>query len=395
MSKNISEDLDNAFFKKLRKLMNIINKIHDSGFKENIKFPRICSLGNQSSGKSSVIESILGLNIIPRGDGIVTRRPIELNLHHINSGEPYATFNERKGMKFTNFKQIEETIETLTDEVCREGRMDGNIFDKPIIMNVYSQTCPDLTFVDLPGVKRIPIGYCPKNIEEIQNIIAQRYIYDPLTIILCVIPANTDIYTSESLRMAKEIDTNGTRTIGVLTKLDIMDAGTDARKILLNEEIPLKLGYIGVINKSKQIRINNLSNAEAIKKEKEFIKSHPAYKDLPQELLGTNSLINKLIEIYFRMIKENNPGIVKAINEKIKADEEELADLSELMNVMQINNCDENIVNIQDNKDKDETKKSNEKEEINLTNQEKPKDPPSKPQATGDNKKKTYGNLFG
>ena len=95
------------------------------------------------------------------------------------------------------------------------------------------------------------------------------------------------------------------------------------------------------------------------------------------------------------MIKENNPGIVKAINERIKADEEELADLSDLMNVMQFNNCDENIVNTQDNKDKDETKKFNEKEEINLTNQEKPKEPPSKPQATGDNKKKAYGNLFG
>ena len=76
--------------------------------------------------------------------------------------------------------------------------------------------------IDLPGLERIDIGFCPKNIEQIGHIIAQKYIQDPLTIILCVIPANSDIFTSDALRMAKEIDDSGERTIGVLTKLDIM-----------------------------------------------------------------------------------------------------------------------------------------------------------------------------
>ena len=82
---------------------------------------------------------------------------------------------------------------------------------------------------------------------------AKRYCEDPLTIILCVIAANSDIATSDGLKMAKELDKNGTRTLGVLTKLDIMDKGTDAKKVLLNQEIPLALGYIAVKNRSELV----------------------------------------------------------------------------------------------------------------------------------------------
>ena len=322
------DDSDNVLFKKLRKLINLIDQLRDVGVNEYIKLPRICSLGTQSAGKSSVLESIVGLDFLPRGDGVVTRRPLELRLCHINSGEPWAIFEERKGQKFTDFIKVRETIEALTDEVCGK---DKNILDKPIVLNVYSQTCPDLTLVDLPGVTRVPIQGQPKNIEEITKNMAIRYIEDPLTIILCVIAANSDIATSDGLKLAKEIDTSGSRTLGVLTKLDIMDAGTDARKALMNEEIPLKLGYVGVKNRSKQDLLNKLSMAETAKREREFFKTNPAYKNLPAGHLGTNVLINKLTKIYFRIIRENLPRIVKAINERLKTAEEELQGLGQPM----------------------------------------------------------------
>ena len=328
MSKDTKEESDNVLFKKLRKLINLIDQLRDCGVNEYIKLPRICSLGTQSAGKSSVLESIVGLDFLPRGDGVVTRRPLELRLCHINSGEPWAIFEERKGKKFTDFIQVRETIEALTDEVCGK---DKNILDKPIVLNVYSQTCPDLTLVDLPGVTRVPIQGQPANIEEITKNMARRYVDDPLTIILCVIAANSDIATSDGLKLAKEIDTTGSRTLGVLTKLDIMDAGTDARKALMNEEIPLKLGYVGVKNRSKQDLVNKLPMAEAAKKEREFFKSHPAYKNLPAGHIGTDVLINKLTKIYFRIIRENLPRIVKAINERVKTAEEELQSLGQPM----------------------------------------------------------------
>ena len=190
---------------------------------------------------------------------------------------------------------------------------------------------PDLTLVDLPGITRVPVGDQPDNIEEITKNMAIRYIDDPLTIILCVIAANVDIATSDGLKLAKQIDVSGSRTLGVLTKLDIMDAGTDARKALMNEEIELKLGYVGVKNRSKQDLINKLSMAETSKKEKEFFKSHPVYKNLPSGHLGTDVLINKLTKIYFRIIRENLPRIIKAINDRVKTAEEELASLGQPM----------------------------------------------------------------
>ena len=327
-NKAIKDNKDNILFQKLRKLINLIDQLRDCGVNEYIKLPRICSLGTQSSGKSSVLESIVGLDFLPRGDGVVTRRPLELRLCQINSGEPWAIFEERKGVKFTDFIKVRETIEALTDEVCKSNK---NIKDKPIVLNVYSQTCPDLTLVDLPGITRVPVGDQPDNIEEITKNMAIRYIDDPLTIILCVIAANVDIATSDGLKLAKQIDVSGSRTLGVLTKLDIMDAGTDARKALMNEEIELKLGYVGVKNRSKQDLINKLSMAETSKKEKEFFKSHPVYKNLPSGHLGTDVLINKLTKIYFRIIRENLPRIIKAINDRVKTAEEELASLGQPM----------------------------------------------------------------
>ena len=330
MTDTSGDDKDNILFKKLRKLINLIDQLRDVGVQEYIKLPRIASLGTQSSGKSSVLESIVGLDFLPRGDGVVTRRPLELRLCHIPDGQPWAIFEERKGEKFTDFNKVRETIEALTDEVCVGEK---NIVDKPIVLNVYSPTCPDLTLVDLPGVTRVPVGKQPKNIEEITKKMAKRYCEDPLTIILCVIAANSDIATSDGLKMAKEIDVNGVRTLGVLTKLDIMDAGTDARKALMGEEIPLKLGYVGVKNRSKQDLVNKIPMAEAFKKEKEFFSTHPVYKKMSPGYTGTDVLIKKLTKVFFRVIREHLPNIIRAINDNIRKCEEELSLLGQPMPV--------------------------------------------------------------
>ena len=352
MNQNTSEDSENLFFKKLLPLTKLIEQLGDIE-KENVKLPKICVLGNYSSGKSSILESLIDLDIIPRGDGRVTRRPLELNFNHIYSGQDYAIFDEKKDIKFTDFKKLKDTIEQLTNDVTINNR---KISTKPIILNIYSQSCPDLTLIDLPGLERIDIRFCPKNIEQIGHIIAQKYIQDPLTIILCVIPANSDIFTSDALRMAKEIDDSGERTIGVLTKLDIMDQGTDVRKDLLNEVIPLKLGYVGIKNRSKQDLVNNISMKETKLKEKEFFKTHPKYNDLSSELLGIDALINKLIKLYLKMVKENCPMIVDVINEKKKKVEKELDDLSQIISLMQVNIKDE------EKKTKEEKEKEKEKE---------------------------------
>ena len=120
----------------------------------------------------------------------------------------------------------------LTDKVCGTNK---NIVDKPIILDVYSAHCPNLTIIDLPGLTRIAIDGQDKDIHKITGNMIKKYMMEPSTIILCVIPANQDITNDEVLYMARNIDPDGSRTIGCITKIDIMDRGTDARQTLLNK----------------------------------------------------------------------------------------------------------------------------------------------------------------
>ena len=122
---------------------------------------------------------------------------------------------------------MKQKIEQLTDKVCGNSK---NIVNKPIILTVYSSWVPNLTLVDLPGITRVAIEGQPENIEEITKKMATRYCQDSKTIILCVVPANQDLSTQDSLNMARKLDPLGNRTLGVLTKVDIMDEGTDCSR---------------------------------------------------------------------------------------------------------------------------------------------------------------------
>ena len=141
----------------------------------------------------------------------------------------------------------------LTDKVCGKSK---EIVDKPIILQLFSHTCPDLTLIDLPGITRIPIAGQHKDIEKITKEMCTRYVSDPRTIILCVVPANADMTISDGLQMARALDPKGVRTIGVITKIDIMDRGTNAKRMILNQEVQLRIGWVGVKNRAQEDIIN-------------------------------------------------------------------------------------------------------------------------------------------
>lgn len=328
-STQLIEETDN-----FKKLVNLVDKLRDIGLNDHISMPRIAVLGGQSSGKSSLLEAIVGLNFLPRGTGVVTRRPLELRLvrkKKLADGKPYGVFMNKKGeemnnTKYFDFDVIRDKIEAMTNELCG-GKT--NIIDDPIILKVFSDNCPDLTVIDLPGITRIPIGDQPKDIEKITKDMVTRYCRDERTIILCVIPANADMSTSEALQLSQHLDPDGSRTIGVITKIDIMDKGTDARKMILNKEIPLKLGYIGVKGRSQEDINNVMSVGESLKIESEFFSSHPAYRHLPKELMGTLGLVTKLTTVMYQHMKNVLPSILREINNKIKNCEANLASLGE------------------------------------------------------------------
>ena len=294
----------------INKFTNLLKKLK---LTEYINYPKICSIGNQSNGKTSILTNIIGLDILPKGDGVVTRRPLELRLNHIESGQPYAYFDDN--IKIRDFSTIKEKINNLTKSICGDHK---NIMANPLTITIFSQTCPNLTIIDLPGIVKVPVGDQPKNIEEITKEITLNYINDPYTIILCALDANQDITTSDGLYLAKQIDFLGERTLGVLTKVDLMDEGTNCKDILENKLVPLKLGYIAVKNRSKLDLINNISIKEGLLKEKIFFEENDIYSKMNKKLFGTQSLIEKLIEVYTNMFYKKIGNIIGSIKQHIK-----------------------------------------------------------------------------
>lgn len=182
-------------------------------------------------------------------------------------------------------------------------------------MTIYAHSCPDLTLVDLPGITKMPLPGQPKNIEEVTKNMCKHYCRENRTIILCVCSANVDLTTQDSIVMATDLDPDGERTLGVLTKVDIMNKGSDCSKILRGEEIPLRYGYVAVKGRSMQDMKNGMTMTECLQAEREWFDEHPIYSNLPNadECLGTDCLVNKLSTILSRHIKKNLPLIIEEI----------------------------------------------------------------------------------
>lgn len=144
-----------------------------------------------------------------------------------------------------------------------------------------------------------------------------KYCQDKTTIILVVMQANVDISTSEALQMALKLDPAGDRTIGVLTKLDLMDQGTSAKNLLENSDVTIKHGYVALKNRSQQDLNDRLPVNVAIQKEMLFFKSHPVYSKMNTAYFGIENLVDKLRKLFFEHLKLYLPGIYRSIKEKI------------------------------------------------------------------------------
>jgi len=248
-------------------------------------------VGGQSSGKSSVLENLVGKDFLPRGAGIVTRRPLILQLQKDESiSHDFAEFLHLPSKKFTDFKQVCDEIQKETDRVT--GNNNG-ISSMPIMLKIYSPAVIPLTLVDTPGITRNPVGDQPADIEtQIQEMVLE-YISSPNAVILAVHPANQDLATSDALKLAKKVDPCGNRTLGVITKLDLMDKGTDSLDVLQGKVYPLRYGFIAIVNRSQHDIIQNLPVEEARKNEQKFFQDHPIYKQVASHC-GIQYLSNKL-----------------------------------------------------------------------------------------------------
>ncbi|KAE9597821.1 putative dynamin central domain, dynamin, GTPase domain, GTPase effector domain, Dynamin superfamily [Lupinus albus] len=286
--------------------------------------PSIAVVGGQSSGKSSVLESVVGKDFLPRGSGIVTRRPLVLQLHKIEEGSrEYAEFLHVPRKRFTDFAAVRNEIQEETD---RETGRTKQISTVPIHLSIYSPNVVNLTLVDLPGLTKIAVeGQSDSIVQDIENMV-RSYIEKPNCIILAISPANQDLATSDAIKISREVDPTGERTIGVLTKIDLMDKGTDAVEILEGRAFKLKFPWIGVVNRSQQDINKNVDMIAARRREREYFASTPEYGHLAHRM-GSEHLAKMLSKHLETVIKSKIPGIQSLISKTIAELEFELARL--------------------------------------------------------------------
>lgn len=334
-------------------LITLVNKLQDVfttvGVHNPIDLPQIVVVGSQSSGKSSVLENIVGRDFLPRGTGIVTRRPLVLQLiNRAPPGKPepngvkndeaktsdsesnpeeWGEFLHIPGQKYHNFNKIREEIVRETD--AKTGRNAG-ISPAPINLRIYSPNVLTLTLVDLPGLTKVPVGDQPRDIERQIKEMVLKHIQKSNAIILAVTAANTDLANSDGLNLAREVDPEGQRTIGVLTKVDLMDPGTDVVDILAGRIIPLRLGYVPVVNRGQRDIDNKRPISYALEAEKGFFDNHKAYRN-KSSYCGTPYLARKLNLILMMHIKQTLPDIKARISSSLQKYAAELGQLGDSM----------------------------------------------------------------
>ena len=286
--------------------------------------PQIVVIGGQSSGKSSVLESIVGRDFLPRGTNIVTRRPIIIQLINTPSAvQDWIEFAHKQNEKFYDFIKAREEIDIDTERRCGNNK---EISAEPILMKVHSKSVVNLTLVDLPGMTKIPQGGQPENIERQINELCYKYVQPRSAIIMAVSPANQDLANSDGLKLARRVDPSGERTIGVLTKIDLMDQGTNCMDIIQGKVYPLRLGYIGVVCRSQKDITTGKQIKDALSAEASFFSNSAIYGGIASRM-GTPYLCNTLNTIIIKHIKKCLPVIRSKVTAMLYQKEKELASM--------------------------------------------------------------------
>lgn len=302
--------------KKMIEIRSILQRVDQSS---TLTLPSIVVIGSQSSGKSSVLEAIVGHEFLPKGTNMVTRRPIELTLVNTpGSREEYGEFPDLGLRRITDFSSIQRTLTELNlavpDTEC--------VSHDPIHLTVYSPNVPDLSLIDLPGYIQVVGQNQPLALKQKITELCDRYIQPP-NVILAISAADVDLANSTALRASRRVDPRGERTIGVVTKMDLVDPRRGA-SILNDKQYPLRLGYVGVVSKAPQEKslfkmgpTNLLSTI--VKQENAFFSAHPLeYGPDAEVQVGTTVLRKKLMHVLEQTMSSSLQTTSDAIRQELE-----------------------------------------------------------------------------
>uniref|UniRef100_A0A672LMX7 Interferon-induced GTP-binding protein Mx-like n=2 Tax=Sinocyclocheilus grahami TaxID=75366 RepID=A0A672LMX7_SINGR len=314
-----SSGLNQLFEEKVRPCIDVVDSLRSLGLEKDLNLPAIAVIGDQSSGKSSVLEALSGVSL-PRGTGIVTRCPLVLKLKKMKKDKNWHGLLSYKDQ--TNTLNDPAAVENAV--LYAQGVLAGigeGISHEMITLEIQSCDVPDLTLIDLPGITRVATGNQPKDIDKQIKDLIEKFIQRQETISLVVVPANIDIATTEALQMASKVDSTGERTLGILTKPDLVDKGMEETVVrtVNNEVIPLKKGYM-IVKCRGQNEINDkLDLARAMEKERHFFDEHAHFRCFLEEGKATIPfLAERLTNELFEHIIKTLPELQKQLDMKLQ-----------------------------------------------------------------------------
>jgi len=310
------------------KLLDSIDTLRSQGISHYISLPQIIVCGDQSSGKSSILESISGV-AFPVKSNLCTRFPTELVLrkhHHVGvrvSIVPHHTRSDVEKRSLSGFCEQLDSFEGLPILVDKAKEamgitIDGKAFSNDLLrVEVSDPDRPHLTIVDLPGLIHSETRQqSAMDVQLVQNVV-QSFMKEARSIILAVVSAKNDFANQIVLKLARECDPSGKRTLGIITKPDTLAAGSESETMFVslakNQDVQFRLGWH--VLKNMDMDKGQWTLEQRNIEEKEFF-SRGIWEDLPSSLVGIDSLRARLSKVLLSQIAIELPSLIKEIEDK-------------------------------------------------------------------------------
>ncbi|EGE80242.2 dynamin GTPase, variant [Blastomyces dermatitidis ATCC 18188] len=322
-------------------LLNSVDTLRSQGISHYISLPQIIVCGDQSSGKSSALEAISGVSF-PVKSNLCTRFPTELVLRKCPqigvsvSIVPHGSRSESEQRSLETFRETLDSFEGFPALVEKAKAAmgistHGKAFSKDLLrVEVSGPDRPHLTIVDLPGLIHSETKkQSASDVELVQDVV-RAYMKEPRSIILAVVSAKNDIANQIVLKLAREVDVSGHRTLRVITKPDTLAVGSDSESTFValakNQEVEFRLGWHALKNMDSDKGSPSLAERDS---EERLFFSQGIWEDMPRSSLGIDKLRGRLSKVLLGQIAAELPSLIEEINAQIDTAHRELEKLGE------------------------------------------------------------------
>lgn len=322
-------------------LLDVIDQLRSQGINRYIPLPQLIVCGDQSSGKSSVLEAVSGVQF-PTKDHLCTRFATELILRRdreenvkvtIMPGAERTDIEKKRLHKFQASMVSTDEIPAIIDRA--EKAMDLSVInrafsDDVLRVEISGPKQPHLTLVDLPGLIHAETKQQSAREVKLVSSLVRTYMANTRSVILAVVSAKNDYANQIVTNLAREVDPSGLRTLGIITKPDTLHVGSDSERAFVdlakNEDVFFRLGWH--LLKNRDYTSRNCSLEERNEAEKQFF-SHGIWTDLPSNSLGVGALKSRLSTVLKDQILHELPKLISDLKVSIEECRGRLASLGE------------------------------------------------------------------